>query len=67
MAFSYSGKENPDLEERIDARVMDMINLIQRKYISTPDNLRVLDFCNLASYFALDVISDMLSVSPLAV
>jgi hypothetical protein len=59
MAFGYSGKENPDLEERIDARVADMINLIQRKYLSTPDNLRVLDFCNLASHFTLDVISDI--------
>lgn len=59
MAFGYSGKENPDLEERIDTRVMDMINLIQRKYISSADNLRVLDFCNLAQYFTLDVISDI--------
>jgi hypothetical protein len=57
MASGYAGKENPDLEDRINARIADMINLVERKHIPTSDTLQVMDFCKLASYFTLDVIS----------
>ncbi len=59
VASGYAGKESPDLEDRMNARVTDMIDLIQRKYLSTPGNVRVMDFCNLASFFTLDAISDI--------
>jgi hypothetical protein len=59
MATGYAGKENPDIENRIDARVADTIDLIQRKYLSTPGNIRVMDFCSLSAYFTQDVISDI--------
>jgi hypothetical protein len=47
--WGYAGKENPDLEDRINARIADMVNLVERKHIPTSDTLQVMDFCKLAS------------------
>ena len=59
MAAGYSGKENPDLEEKIDARLKDFVDLIQRKYLSTSNSYRPMDFGRKAQFFTLDVISDL--------
>jgi hypothetical protein len=55
----YAGKENDDLEQRIDNQIAGLINLIERKYISTKSNFRKLDFAKIAQYFTLDVITDV--------
>ncbi len=47
MAAGYSGKENPQLEESIDNRIHDLVNLIDRKYISGTE-LRKMDFGRVA-------------------
>jgi hypothetical protein len=59
MAAKYSGKENHGLEQCIDARVPDFINLVDRKYISTDKELKWMDFGQIAQFFTLDVISDL--------
>jgi hypothetical protein len=35
MAAEYAGKENPILEQSIDNQLQDLVNLIDRKYVST--------------------------------
>jgi hypothetical protein len=59
MAAGYSGKENHGLEQSIDARVQDFVNLVNRKYISTDKELKRMDFGQVAQFFTLDVISDL--------
>jgi len=59
MAAGYSGKENPDLEERIDASLKEFAHLIERKYLSTSSSFRPMDFARKAQFFTLDVISDL--------
>ncbi len=36
-----------------------MIDLIDRKYLSKGSSLRTVDFCRIAQYFALDVITEL--------
>ncbi|KAF7169919.1 hypothetical protein CNMCM5623_002470 [Aspergillus felis] len=57
VASGYSGKENPDLEQAVDAQVMRLVDLIRRKYLSTSGNLRAVDFSLLSRYFTTDVVS----------
>jgi cytochrome P450 len=59
MAQGYSGKENPGLEQSIDGRVLDLVNLIDRKYISKGTSLKKMDLARIAQFFTLDVISDI--------
>lgn len=60
----YSGKENPGLETSIDDRIHDLVNLIERKYISTGTTLRALDFAQVAQYFTMDVLTDVAFGAP---
>ena len=58
MAAGYAGKENPRLEDNIDERVRDLINLIERKYICTEKASGIqMDFARKIQFFTLDVIS----------
>ena len=50
----YTGKDIPSLESDIDARVMDLVNLVKREY-----SAKVLDFALLAGYFTLDALTEM--------
>ncbi|TVY80948.1 Cytochrome P450 monooxygenase [Lachnellula suecica] len=56
-AAGYSGKEVTNLEPAIDAQVASLILLIERKYLSTTDSHRPLDFARIAQFFTLDVIT----------
>lgn len=38
---------------------MDLVNLIETKYISTPTELKVLDLARVSQYFTLDVLTDV--------
>ena len=47
------------LEEVIDQNVLALVDLIERKYISTKSDTKPLDFGSTASYFTLDTISNV--------
>ena len=55
----YSGKENEDLERAIDANIAKLIYLLESKYVSTDIAYKPVDFAPKASFFTLDVISDI--------
>jgi cytochrome P450 len=57
MAAGYSGKENESLEGTIDEQVAAFIQLIDTKYLSTPEDYRPMDLAQKTQYFTLDVIS----------
>jgi cytochrome P450 len=57
MSAGYSGKENPNLESDIDARVQELLHLISSKYLSNDHRSNPFDIGLKIQYFALDVIS----------
>lgn len=59
MAPGYSGKENVHLEQDVDEKLLQMLELIQTNYVTKPEvNLfRTMDISRVTSYFTLDVIS----------
>ncbi|KAL2867461.1 cytochrome P450 [Aspergillus lucknowensis] len=59
MQSGYSLKENRDLGVKIDAEIASLVNLIDRKYISTPTEPRVIDLAQAAQYWSLDVITSI--------
>ncbi|KAJ9500512.1 hypothetical protein LTR96_000789 [Exophiala xenobiotica] len=52
----YTGNEVPTLESDIDARVVELLNLIQRDYV---DKNEAMDFAVLAGYFTLDILTQI--------
>ncbi|KAF2764140.1 pisatin demethylase [Teratosphaeria nubilosa] len=61
----YSGKENRFLERSVSERILDLLDLIDREYISSADQLRPLDFAKVAQFFTLDMISDVAFGEPI--
>ncbi|KAM7182700.1 Cytochrome P450 [Rhypophila sp. PSN 637] len=59
MASGYSGKENLSLESSIDLHVLELIDLIRTKYLSTDTQARPFDFARKIQFFTLDVISQI--------
>ncbi|KAK3934715.1 cytochrome P450, partial [Diplogelasinospora grovesii] len=55
----YSGKEGVGFEPTVDRNVAELVDLIERKYLSTPTDFRPIEFAHKAQYFALDVISEL--------
>ncbi|KAK4145092.1 cytochrome P450 [Dichotomopilus funicola] len=55
----FSGKENISLESTIETQIAAMVDLIERKYLSTGGEYRPMDLGVKAQYFTLDVISDL--------
>jgi hypothetical protein len=55
----YSGKENESMEESINVQIANLIRLIETKYLSSAHSYRPVDFGEKASFFTLDVISDL--------
>ena len=55
----YSGKEGAGFEPVVDRHVTEFVDLIERKYLSTPSEFRPIEFSHRSQYFALDVISDV--------
>lgn len=56
----YNGRENGStgFEESIDRQMLNLVALIESKYVSSPGNLRPFDLCAKTHFFSLDVISD---------
>ncbi|KAF2008622.1 cytochrome P450 [Aaosphaeria arxii CBS 175.79] len=59
MGAGYSGKENTSMEGSIDNQIANLVNLIERKYLSNSDSYRPMDLAQKVQYFTLDVISDL--------
>ncbi|KAH0550974.1 hypothetical protein GP486_007661 [Trichoglossum hirsutum] len=59
MATGYSGKENVHLEESIDNRILDLVKLIETKYLSAGSHMRAFDLARKAQFLTLDVITDV--------
>lgn len=59
MAPGYSGKENPTIEQDIDDKLLQMLDLTGTKYVNKPDQgaYRIVDLARVTSFFTLDVIS----------
>ncbi|PHH79236.1 hypothetical protein CDD80_5320 [Ophiocordyceps camponoti-rufipedis] len=56
MAAGYSGKEVDSLEAKVDANVLQLIRLLENKYVAVN---QAFDFGRKAQYLTLDVISDL--------
>lgn len=59
LTAQYSGKEIDGLEGLINKHVLALINLIRKKYITTGSDLKPFDFALRASFFTMDVITDI--------
>ena len=60
MVAAYSGKECPSLESDIDQCVQDLVDLIDRKYISDPpSNVVHMDLARKIQYFTSDIMSQL--------
>jgi hypothetical protein len=47
------------MEGSIDAQITKLVRLVEANYLSTPDSYRPMDFAEKASFFTLDVISEL--------
>ena len=47
------------MEGTVDTQVANLVSLIETKYLSTSQDYRPVDFAEKASFFTLDVISDL--------
>ena len=59
LSGQYSGKENVHLEESIDDHILDLVKLIEDKYLSDGSSLRPIDFARKAQFLTLDIITDI--------
>lgn len=53
----YYGREVPGLEDRINQQIANLTNLIRRKYVSTPGQLKRMDFARVVQFFTLDTVT----------
>jgi hypothetical protein len=61
MAQGYSGKElgNNYLEQCVDDRLQDLVQLVNTTYTSTKDTVRPVDLAQMLQFFVIDVITDI--------
>lgn len=59
LAAGYSGKENAYIEGSIDKQIQNLVDLIDKSYLSTPGTLKAMDFGRAAQYFTLDTITEV--------
>ena len=57
MTAGYSGKENLTLENDIDEAILELVDLIDTKYISTAGDIRPMDLARKIQFLTMDVIS----------
>ena len=59
-APAYSGKDNPQLEQDIDGCILELMHLIDSKYITTdPANPIKMEFARKIQYLTVDIISTL--------
>lgn len=60
MSAGYSGKENLSLEKDIDDCVLELVNLVDKKYISAPGQKLVpMDLAQKVQFFTSDIMSKL--------
>jgi len=59
MAAGYSGKENVNLEKDIDVCVLDLVRLIDSKYITEQGKTKLMDFAKKIQFFTSDIMSQV--------
>ncbi|KAE8450470.1 hypothetical protein EG329_006200 [Mollisiaceae sp. DMI_Dod_QoI] len=59
MASGYSGKDIDGLEAMIDSHLLELMNLIRRKYLTIGSDFRPMDLARKSSFFTMDVITDI--------
>lgn len=57
MSPGYSGKENPGLEASVDEMIVEFVQLIRSRYISTTEKSKPMDLARKVQFLTLDVIS----------
>ncbi|RKU45312.1 hypothetical protein DL546_007167 [Coniochaeta pulveracea] len=55
----YAGKDVDNLHALIDESVLDLVHLLETKYVSTDANYRPVELASKIQYFTLDVISNL--------
>ncbi|ETS85357.1 hypothetical protein PFICI_03382 [Pestalotiopsis fici W106-1] len=53
----YAGKTVEGVEQMVDRHVLQLANIIDTKYITTPGAYKPIDFSQLAQYFTIDIIT----------
>ncbi|KAI1081406.1 cytochrome P450 [Whalleya microplaca] len=56
-AGGYSLRDVPSIENDIDDTLAELVTLLRKKYVSTEDDPRPVDWANVAEYFTLDTLS----------
>lgn len=59
MAAAYAGRDNMDMEKRVDAKIMHLKDVIRQRYVCEGDEVKTVDLARLSYYFTLDVITDL--------
>ncbi|KAK0609981.1 cytochrome P450 [Bombardia bombarda] len=59
FAPRYAGREGAAFEPKADSYVAEFVDLIERKYISTPTDYRPIEFLDKVQFFALDTTADI--------
>ncbi|KAI3390453.1 hypothetical protein diail_9634 [Diaporthe ilicicola] len=59
MAAGYGGRDNMDMEKRVDAKIAHLKDVLRQRYLSQSDKLEPMDLARVAYYFTLDVITDL--------
>ena len=59
MAAAYAGRDNMDMETRVEAKISHLKDIIRRRYLSEGDQVKSVDLARLSYYFTLDVITDL--------
>ncbi|RYP26778.1 hypothetical protein DL767_007910 [Monosporascus sp. MG133] len=57
IAGAYGGRETPALEPGVDDQVRALLDLLRRRYLSTPGEPRLVEFAELTSFFTMDTIT----------
>ncbi|KIX08100.1 uncharacterized protein Z518_02755 [Rhinocladiella mackenziei CBS 650.93] len=57
MAAGYSGKENTSLEQDVDHCLLELIHLIDRKYISVGGTIKPMDLARKVAFLTSDIMS----------
>jgi len=65
MHNGYLGKENITLEATIDRNIVNLLDLIRRKYVSKGSDIRLMDLAEKAQFVALDAILDIATGAPM--
>ncbi|KAE9382184.1 cytochrome P450 [Stipitochalara longipes BDJ] len=65
MHNGYLGKENITLEPTIDRNIVNLLDLIRRRYISKGSEIRPMDLAEKSQFVALDAILDIATGAPM--